>query len=106
MKPIWAILAVWLCLAAGVRAQPPADMTPAISLFDSVDTVRAFLAGRAKLDYSDKYLSGVILHYSAGHPKKGLAWVYSFSFKQPRLGGDVSIYHYMDGTILEFKHGP
>jgi len=79
---------------------------PEISLFDSVKTVKQFLETKAKEDYSDKYLRGVSLHFSQGHPRKGACWLYHFAFKQPRLGGDVSIYHFMDGEIVEFNHGP
>ena len=77
-----------------------------MSVFDSVKTVKQFLTARAKEDYSDKYLRGATLHFSQGHPRKGACWLYNFAFKQPRFGGDVSIYHFMDGEIVEFKHGP
>jgi len=86
--------------SARTSAEPP------ISLFDSVERVKAFLKNEAKLNYSDKYLSGVRLIEVDGVPKKGTAWVYSFSFKKPRLGGDIVIYHYMDGQIIEFTCGP
>jgi len=90
-----------------VLAQESAiDSTPAISLFDSVERIKLFLKDEAKQNYDDKYLSGITLKYFEGHPKKGLAWVYSFSFKKPRLGGDISIFHFMDGEIVEFHHGP
>jgi hypothetical protein len=79
---------------------------PEISLFDSVRTVRQFLEAKAKQDYSDKYLRSVALHFSEGHPRKGACWLYHFAFKRPRFGGDVSIYHFMDGEIIEFHHGP
>jgi len=79
---------------------------PAISLFESVKTVKQFLETKAKEDYSDKYLRGVSLHDSRGHPRKGACWLYRFAFKRPRMGGDVSIYHFMDGEIVEFHHGP
>jgi len=80
--------------------------TPAISLFDSVERIKLFLKDEAKQNYDDKYLSGITLKYFENHPKKGLAWIYSFSFKKPRLGGDISIFHFMDGEIVEFHHGP
>jgi hypothetical protein len=89
--------------AAQVSTQ---DSTPPISLFSSIERVKVFLKKEAKLDYSDKYMSAVKLIYVEGEPKKGLAWVYFFSFKHPRLGGDVSIYHYMDGEIIEVTSGP
>jgi len=79
---------------------------PAISLFESVETVKEYLKTKAKEDYSDKYLHGVNLHYSRGHPRKGACWLHRFAFERPRMGGDVSIYHFMDGEIIEFHHGP
>ncbi len=90
-------------LPASVDVKP---FQPTISLFDSVETVKRYLKTKAKEDYSDKYLHSVSLHYSKGHPRKGQCWLYGFAFKQPRFGGDVSIYHFMDGTIIEFNHGP
>ena len=106
MKIIMVLLIAGLCLVAQLGAQPPAEISPAISLFDSVDAVKAFLANSAKQDYSDKYPSKVALQYFEGHPKQGQAWVYTFSFRKPQRGGDISIFHYMDGEILEFNHGP
>lgn len=83
-----------------------ASAVPTVSLFDSVEHVKTFLKNGAKLDYSDKYLSGVKLAQVESVPRKGTAWVYTFSFKKPRLGGDVVIYHYMDGEMIEFTCGP
>ena len=82
------------------------DTTPSISLFESVEMIKSFLKDGAKQNYDDKYLSGITLQYFEGHPRKGFAWVYSFSFKKPRLGGDMSIFHFIDGEIIEFHHGP
>ena len=108
MKTICLILLIATCLAtpAWTQTQAPTDSTPSISLFDSAERIKCFLKDEAKQDYSDKYLSGIRLQYLDGHPKKGLAWVYSFSFKKPQLGGDISIFHYLDGEIIEFNHGP
>lgn len=108
MKYITHILiAAFLLASLPVSAQEPInDTTPAISLFESVETIKLFLKEEAKQNYDDKYLSGITLKYFEGHPRKGLAWVYSFSFKMPRLGGDISIFHFMDGEIIEFHHGP
>lgn len=90
-------------LPASVDVKP---FQPAITLFDSVQTIKRYLETKAKEDYSDKYLHSASLHYSKGHPRKGHCWVYGFVFKQPRFGGDISIYHFMDGTIIEFQSGP
>ena len=108
MKIIHLIFVAALCMAAPAGAQTPAppDATPSISLFDSVERIKNYLKTEAKQNYADKYLAGVKLNYCQGHPKKGLAWVYSFAFKQPRLGGDISMYHFLDGDIIEFQHGP
>ena len=106
MKIFAAIFISGLCLIAPALAEPLTETSPAIGLFDSVSAVKTFLATGAKMDYSDKYPSKVALQYFDGHPKQGLAWVYTFSFKRPQRGSDISIFHYMDGEILEFNHGP
>lgn len=79
---------------------------PKISLFQSIEIIRNFMANDAKYVYSDYYLSSVSHHFSEGQPRKGACWLYSFAFKTPRLGGGISIYHFMDGEIVEFHHGP
>jgi hypothetical protein len=106
MKILAIIFISGLCLTAPAMAEPPAEISPAISLFDSANAVKAFLVTTAKMDYSDKYPSKVALQYFDGNPKQGLAWVYTFSFKRPQRGGDISIFHFMDGEIQEFHHGP
>jgi hypothetical protein len=106
MKKIGLSLLMSLSLLASALAEAPTEATPAISLFDSAERIKSFLRGEARQDYSDKYLSGIRLHFVDGHPRRGLAWLYTFSFKTPRLGGDVSIFHYLDGEIIEFRHGP
>ena len=106
MKALYIGLLLVACCAAPVPGQEAGGSVPAIGLFDSVERVESFLKNEAVQDYSDKYLSGIRLEYIEGHPRKGLAWVYSFSFRKPRLGGDISIFHYMDGEIVEFHHGP
>ena len=103
---ILLVLLMIVGLSGSIRAESPAEFTPPVSLFDSVERIKGFLKDEAKQDYSDKYLSGIKLHYFDSHPKKGFAWTYSFSFKVPRLGGSLSIYHYMDGEIIEVHHGP
>jgi hypothetical protein len=95
-----------LSLLASAQAEAPTESTPPIGLFDSAERIKSFLKDEARQDYSDKYLSGIRLHFVDGHPRKGLAWLYTFSFKKPRLGGDISIFHYVDGEIIEFHHGP
>jgi hypothetical protein len=81
-------------------------LEPKITLFDSVKRIEQYLKTEAKQDYSDRYLHSVRHHLSDGHPRKGACWLYHFAFKKPRLGGDVSIYHFMDDEIIEFHHGP
>lgn len=106
MKKIFILLLINICWLSILHAEPVKESTPQISLFESMERVKLFLKNEAKYDYSDKYLSSVSLHYLDGHPKKGLAWVYSFSFKKPRMGGSISIFHYMSGEVIEFYHGP
>jgi hypothetical protein len=99
-----------LCFLAGgvpsVFSQTATDTSPPIPLFDSVERVRSFLAEEAEEDYTGMYLSGITLHYFESTPREGLAWVYSYSFRIPRLGGEICICHFMDGTILEYRLGP
>ncbi len=107
MNTLLLALLMFAGLALPLGAEPAAAAAiPAISLFESVERVRAFLKTEAKLDYADKYLSGITLHYIDAHPQKGFAWLYSFAFNTPRLGGSISIYHYMDGEIIESHQGP
>jgi hypothetical protein len=42
--------------------------------------MKKFLRDGARQDCSAKYLSEVSLQYIDSHPRKGLAWGYSFSF--------------------------
>lgn len=107
MKMLWFAVVLALLLAGVSFAQDQTGSSePAISLFQSVEVVKEYLNSKAKQDYSDKYLHSVSYHFSEGHPRKGACWLYHFAFKQPRLGGDLSIYHFMDGEIIEFQHGP
>jgi hypothetical protein len=100
------LLLILLGGAPAVFPQPVADTSPPISLFDSVERVRSFLSEEAEEDYTGMYLSGITLHYFESTPREGLAWVYSYSFRIPRLGGEICICHYMDGTIVEYRLGP
>ena len=93
-----------LLFASGAPSVP--DATPGISLVESIEKVAAFLKGKPPSRYTDKYLSSVSIRYIESVPKKGRAWVHVYSRRQPGLGGDISIYHYMDGSIVEFAHGP
>lgn len=97
-----------LCAIASLRAQnhPIEPHIPVISLFESTDTIRAFLKKKTKYDYSDRNLIEVSLKYFESHPRKGEAWVYRFAHRTPTRGNDLSIFHYTDGEIIEFHHGP
>jgi hypothetical protein len=106
IKTLFFVLLLGVCPIPSIHAQPPMDSTPPISLFESVERVRQFLQEGSRQDCSGQYLRGVQLQYIDGHPRQGLAWVYSFSYKKPRLGGENSIFHYMDGEIIEFRCGP
>jgi hypothetical protein len=48
------------------------DTTPAISLIESVETIKLFLKDGAKQNYNDKYLSGITLQYFESHPRAGM----------------------------------
>jgi hypothetical protein len=91
---------------SGKAESQVAPLEPEITLFDSVKRIERYLKKEATQDYSDKYLHSVSYHYSKGHSHKGPCWLYHFAFKRPRFGGEISIYHFMDGTIIEFQHGP
>jgi hypothetical protein len=89
-----------------LSAQSTDEFSPEISIFDSIDLIQEFLNSEAKFSYNDKYISRISLEYIEENPKKGIAWVYFFAFKQTRIGGSITIYHYMDGEIIEFINGP
>ncbi|MEW6710452.1 MAG: hypothetical protein AB1403_11570 [Candidatus Riflebacteria bacterium] len=101
-----AVLVAILLTGASFAEEKISSCEPEISLFQSVAVIKEYLETKAKYDYSDKYLQSVSYHISEGHPRKGACWLYSFAFKQPRLGGNISIYHFIDGEIIEFHHGP
>lgn len=99
-------LAAFIGLQGALAQEESATLSPRIPLFTSVETVKEFLNTKARLDYSRRVLVSVSLHHSTGQPRKGEAWVYSFVDDPPKLGGGVSIYHFTDGEIIEFQHGP
>ena len=107
MRIVYALIIVMVLLGTfAVAREDVKSYEPEITLFKSVEIVKHYLATKAKEDYSDKFLHSVSLHHSEGHPRKGFCWLYHFAFKKPRLGGDVSIYHFMDDQIIKFHHGP
>lgn len=101
-----AIVAALLLTGSSSGEDTVRPYEPEISLFQSVQIIKEYLKSEAKQEYSDKYLNSVRHHYSEGHPRKGPCCLYSFAFKKPRIGGNISIYHFMDGEIIEFNHGP
>ena len=76
-----------------------------ITLFESIDMVIKYIE-KNNLKFEEMYLHGVTLQYVEGHPKKGLCWYYSWTYKIPTTGGAISILHYMDGDIIVHHHGP
>ena len=76
-----------------------------ITLFESIEKVKEYIE-KNNLKFEGMYLHGVTLQYIKGHPKKGLCWHYAWNFKKPRRGGEISIFHYMDGIIKVHNHGP
>ena len=103
MMSLAAAVVLLPVIAAG---QDIGDMTPEIDLFESMETVREYLEGETEEDYDDLFLSSVTLVWTESHPRQGRAWHYSFMPGTPTLGGGVSIFHYMDGEILEHRQGP
>lgn len=107
MKTIFlAIVATLLFMEPSLGDDDVNSHEPEILFFQSVEIIREYLKTEATQDYSDMYLHSVRYLYSRGHPREGACWLYSFAFKEPRLGGDISIYHFTDGEIIEFHHGP
>lgn len=116
MRTALAFLAALALPLAGVSAEPDAALSdttnsvpkhePGIPLFESVEIVRDYLENDAEHDFSDLNLIGIRLHWFESHPRPGEAWIYSFTDKIPTLGDGVSIYHFTDGEIIEFPHGP
>ncbi len=102
----FAVIAALVLTGASFAQSQISAYEPEISLFQSVEIIKDYLKSKAKQDYSDKYLHSVSHHFSEGHPRKGACWLYNFAFKTPKLGGSISIYHFMDGEIIEFHHGP
>jgi hypothetical protein len=100
------IVAMLLPATLAVAAEDLMSYEPQITLFESVEVVKQYVARKAEGDYSDKFLRSVSLQHSEGHPRKGDCWLYHFAFKKPRLGRDISIYHFMDNKVIEFRHGP
>ena len=100
------ILLLSLILDAHSQAQPVEPHEPAITLFDSVDTVREFMNKKTQYDYSDQNLIEVSLRWMDEHPRKGEAWVYRFAHRIPTRGTYLSIFHFTDGEIIEFQYGP
>jgi len=80
--------------------------TPELSLFDSINVIRKFLSGTTQYNYADKNLTRVSLEYSESHPRNGFAYVYFFNNREVVMGGELTIYHYMDGKIFELTVGP
>jgi len=111
LASLTAALLILLALGGAPRqshalARDTTSTAPQIGLFESVERVRAFLEEEAVEDYTGTHLSGVSLHLFDGTPRSGLAWVYTFSYDPPRLGGEPCILHFMDGEILEIRLGP
>lgn len=95
-----------LSVYAEEKEYPIEPSIPEITLFESVKNIQEYLQGETEYDYSDRNLSSVTMKYFESHPKKGMAWVYRFTHRTPTRGNDLSIFHYTDGKIIEFHHGP
>jgi hypothetical protein len=76
-----------------------------ITLFESMEIIKNYIKEK-NLKFEGMYLHSVTLEYIKEHPKKGLCWHYAWRFKIPSRGGEISIFHYMDGTIIVHHHGP
>ena len=76
-----------------------------ISLFESVEIVKDYIKEK-NVKLNGMYLHSITLQYMEGHPKKDYCWHYAWNHKKPRIGGEMSLYHFMDGVIQVQHHGP
>lgn len=78
---------------------------PEITLFQSVVHVKKYIKENS-LSFKDCYLQSITLQYIEEYPEEGYCWYYSWHRCRPTLGGGISLYHYMDGSIYIQHHGP
>lgn len=78
---------------------------PEITLFESIEVVKQYVKKNLNIE-SSTVLQSVNLVFIANHPKKGICWQYHWSEMGVIGGGDFSIFHYMDGEIIYYPHGP
>ena len=76
-----------------------------ITLFESIEKVKKYIK-KNDLKFEGMYLQSITLQYMKGHPKKGLCWHYAWNHIKPKMGREISIFHYMDGTIKVHNLGP
>ena len=105
-KTLSVIVAAIIALHSLSFGMEQGDRNPEMSLFESTNVIHTFLSGSTKYNYGDKRLTRVSLEYCEDHPQKGFAYVYFFNNRAGKIGGELTIYHFMDGEIFEIGVGP
>lgn len=74
---------------------------------ESARTIRKFIRGKTKFDYSERNLMSVTLKYFNDYPLKGEAWIYRYTKKLPSGRYDIlHVFHFADGQIFEYQPRP
>ena len=105
-KPISVIIVTMIALHSLSFGMEQGNLAEKMSLFESTQVIHKFLSGRTKNNYTGKYLTRVSLEFCESHPKEGFAYVYFFNNQGGRLGGELTIHHFIDGEIFEDGVGP
>ena len=105
-KPIFVFIVTMIALHSLSFGMEQGCLAEKMSLFESTQVIHKFLSGKTKNNYTGKYLTRVSLEFCESHPKKGFAYVYFFNNRGGRLGGELTIHHFIDGEIFEAGVGP
>ena len=105
-KPIFVFIVTMIALHSLSFGMEQGFLAEKMSLFESAQVIHKFLSGKTKNNYTGKYLTRVSLEFCESHPKKGFAYVYFFNNQGGRMGGELTIHHFIDGEIFEDGVGP
>ena len=100
-KPLSVFIVTMIALHSLSFGMEQGCLAEKMSLFESTQVIHKFLSGKTKNNYTGKYLTRVSLEFCESHPKKGFAYVYFFNNRGGRLGGELTIHHFIDGEIFE-----
>jgi hypothetical protein len=59
-----------------------------------------------KIDTTGQYVRSVTLQHDAGNKPGEPYWFVQWAWVQPRMGGEMGVMVYMDGTIVAGRLGP